>query len=117
MVIILSDCLGDRDGGRKRKPGGRPKSLRMMNLREIAGDGGESIKEVKENRIVNGGNAIQLSVGFCLHQPHQVAQCNLHGTFWGGELPVSKHRLTHHILLYLLLCLRKLTKCFTDVNL
>lgn len=47
LVIIVSDCLGDRDGGKKKKPGGRPKSLRMMNLGEIAGDGGETTKDVK----------------------------------------------------------------------
>lgn len=116
-MIVVNDCLGDSDEKKKRKkkPGGRPKSLRKMYLRERAGDGRESIKEVKENRIVNGGNP-QLSDGFCLHQP-QVAQCNLHDTSWGGELPVSKHKLIHYILPYLFLSLRKLTKCFSDVNL
>lgn len=115
-MIVVNDCLGDRDEKKKKKPGGRPKSLRKMYLRERAGDGGESIKEVKENRIVNGENASQLSDGFCLHQP-QVAQYNLHDTSWGGELSVSKHKLIHYILLYLFLSLRKLTKCFSDVNL
>ena len=37
-----------------------------MNLRERAGDRGESIQEAKENRLVNGGNVILLSAGFCL---------------------------------------------------
>lgn len=50
MEIIVSDCLGDRDGGKKKKPGGRPKSLRMMNLGEKAGDGGETTKEVKREQ-------------------------------------------------------------------
>lgn len=59
------------------KSGEGPKSCEgdeFAQERERAGEGGESIQEVKEDRIVSGGNATQMSTGFCFHQPHQAAQ-------------------------------------------
>lgn len=39
----------------------------FVQERERVGEGGESIQEVKEDRIVSGGNVIQMFIGFCFY--------------------------------------------------
>lgn len=72
-------------GGRNLEEG--QNLLKVMNLRERAGDGKESFQKVKENRLVNGRNAILLSVGFL---PSATTKGNIHDTFWGGEFSSAK---------------------------